>query len=38
MLASDAHWTFFRRLLASGVAVVLLGGGYLGLALETYNR
>lgn len=38
MPAPTQIWTFFRRLMASGVAVVLLGGGYLGLALETYNR
>ena len=38
MPVPDKNWTFLRRLLAGGVAVVLLGGGYLGLALETYNR
>ncbi|MGD9612725.1 MAG: hypothetical protein AB7V22_07460, partial [Kiritimatiellia bacterium] len=38
MPAPDKRWTFPRRLLACGVAVVLLGGGYLGLALEPDNR
>ena len=38
MFPPDKPWTFGRRLLAGGVAVVLLGGGYLGLALEPYNR
>lgn len=38
MPACAQNWMFPRRLVASGVAVVLLAGGYLGLALETYNR
>lgn len=38
MPACARSWSFSRRLVASGVAIVLLAGGYLGLALETYNR
>ncbi len=38
MPGGEKSWTFPRRLVACAVAVVLLGGGYLGLALDPYNR
>ena len=38
MPAPAQSWMFSRRLAASGVAVVLLAGGYLGSALNPYNR
>ena len=38
MPAPAQIWTFSRRLVASGVAVALLGGGYLGSVLDPYNR
>ena len=38
MPAPAKTWTFPRRWVASGVTVALVAGGYLGSALDPYNR